>query len=305
MQSNAIRRGLMAAAVAAVGAAIPSAAGAATINVHPGPNAIQKGINKADRGDTLRIHGGRYPETPRVTEHMTLKGVDGRPVIDAKCDDDTTVDVISNGVTLRHLKVQGAAETGNPGYTVNFIGIDTGTVEDVDVKESCGGHDAAQYGINLTNTGKIQVLDNRTHGGFQDAGIYVGSIGDTLGGALRVKANVSYGNERGIIIEDSFDEAVDMRVIDNTTHDNTLEGLGFPPTGIFVRNSDHGIYEGNVTDDNGDYGIHIDAQSDDNVFTDNSSHGNGISDLFNEGTGNCNGGGNDFGTTSGTALGPC
>lgn len=40
------------------------------------------------------------------------------------------------------------------------------------------------------------------------------------------------------------------------------------------------------------------------VFTDD-AQGNGTFDLFNEGTNNCSGGGNAFGTTSGNPLGPC
>jgi hypothetical protein len=43
--------------------------------------------------------------------------------------------------------------------------------------------------------------------------------------------------------------------------------------------------------------------SDDNIFIDNSSHGNGTSDFFNEGTGNCDGGGHSFGTALGQRPG--
>ena len=122
---------------------------------------------------------------------------------------------------------------------------------------------------------------------------------------LLVKGNEANGNNRGIIIEDSFDSDVDIEVVDNHTHDNTRGGEG-TPSGIFVHNSDHGLYKNNRTEDNADYGIHVDPPpSDDNIFIDNSSHGNGTSDFFNEGTGNCDGGGNSFGTTSGNGLAPC
>jgi hypothetical protein len=58
-------------------------------------------------------------------------------------------------------------------------------------------------------------------------------------------------------------------------------------------------------DDNGDYGINPNPDSQDNVFVGNDAHGNGTSDLFNEGTDNCDGGGNSIGSTSGNALLPC
>jgi hypothetical protein len=74
--------------------------------------------------------------------------------------------------------------------------------------------------------------------------------------------------------------------------------------GIFVHNADHGLYKNNRTEDNADYGIHGDPPpSDDNIFIDNSSHGNGTSDFFNEGTGNCDGGGHSFGTALGQRPG--
>lgn len=290
--------------LAAAGALLaPAAASADTVNVHPGPNAIQDAIDSASGGDTLRIHDGHYGGSIDVTKKLNLKGVDGRPTIDAGCDDDIAVDVQHGGVKLQHLKVQGA-EPASPdtGYTINFIGINTGAADDTVVKETCGGD--ANYGININVSGNLQITDNQISGGFADAGIYVGSIEDTRGHSLVVKDNEAHGNNRGIIIEDSFDSAVDIRVLGNRLHDNTIGGEG-GPEGIFVHNSDHGTYKDNRTDDNGDYGIHIDSNSDDNAFTGNSAHGNGTDDLLNEGTGNCSGGGNSFGSTSGNALGSC
>jgi parallel beta-helix repeat protein len=297
------RRVIIAAAIAAT-FALPASASADTVNVHPGPNAVQDAINGASNGDTLRIHDGHYAESVNVTRKLILKGVGGRPAIDAGCDHDIALDVQHGGVIVRHLKVQGAAEGPGPGYTINLIGVNTGTVDDVAVKESCGGADTPEYGINIFDSGRLQITGNHTFGGFSDAGIYVGGINDTRGDSLLVKGNEADGNNRGIIIEDSFDSDVDIRVIDNDTHDNTRSGEG-TPSGIFVHNSDHGTYTRNSADDNGDYGIHIDSPSDDNVFTDNDAQGNGTFDLFNEGTGNCSGGGNGFGTTSGNPLGPC
>jgi hypothetical protein len=55
--------------VVALGGAQPAAAGGGTrkIHVRPGPDAIQRAINRADPGDILLVHPGRYRESPVVT----------------------------------------------------------------------------------------------------------------------------------------------------------------------------------------------------------------------------------------------
>ena len=270
----------------------------ARIDVQPGKNAIQRAINGADRGDTLRIHAGRYQGSVRVTKRLKLVGVGGRPTIDAACADDIALDVEAPGVVLDHLKVVGATE----GYEVNFIGLRTGTAQDLVVKQTCkGGSTPAEYGINIFDSQRIELRDNRTFGGFTDAGIYVGGIVDTSAGPLLVVGNDSYGNNRGIILEDSF--GVDMRVRGNRTHDNTIGGEGVA-TGIYVHNSDGLVLTGNHAIDNGDFGIHIDPNSDDNVLRDNVARGSGTVDLKNDGVDTC-GSGNSFKTTAGSPIGPC
>ena len=70
-------------AAAAAGLALPAIAGAATINVNPGKNAIQKAVNKADNGDTLRIHSGTYKGHVNVDKKLRLTDAgDGRPLLD-------------------------------------------------------------------------------------------------------------------------------------------------------------------------------------------------------------------------------
>jgi nitrous oxidase accessory protein len=293
VSTSAIRRGIVVAAVAAVGAALPSAAGAATINVHPGPNAIQKAINNADGGDTLRIHNGTYPEAIDVDKRLTLKGVNGRPTINGKCDNGTVVDIEHAGVVLDHLKAKGAGE-----YAVDFVAVPSGTVRDVVMRETC---DNALYGINVFQTGHMDLIDNDAKG-FIDAGIYVGSLQDIGDKPFRIRGNDMHGNNIGILVEFGAD-GLDVRVLNNTTNGNDLDGLS-EPAGIRLRDNNDVLLEGNVANNNGDYGIHMDADSDDNVLGDNAAAGNGEFDLFNEGTGNCSGGGNDFGTVSGL-LDPC
>jgi parallel beta-helix repeat protein len=127
-------------------------------------------------------------------------------------------------------------------------------------------------------------LDNHTYGGFEDTGIYIGSINDTRNKTLLLAGNESDGNNRGIIIEESFSDQQDIRVESNSVHDN---GVGGSQTGIFIHNSDHGTYVDNVVANNGSYGFDIDAPSDDNVFNNNNATGNGDQDFHDLGSGSC------------------
>jgi parallel beta-helix repeat protein len=293
VSASAIRRGLIGAVVAAIGAALPSAAGAATINVHPGPSAIQKAINKAHGGDTLRIHDGTYPETLDVGKRLTLKGVDGRPLINGRCDAQSTIDADSDGVALNHLSVRGGDQ-----YGANYEFVDAGRVENVVFRETCDG---ALYGINVFQTGHMKLLDNDAKG-FTDAGIYVGSLQDLGDKPFVIRGNNMHGNNIGILVEFGAD-GLDVRVVNNKANDNDLEGES-EPAGFRLRDNDDVLLQGNVANDNGDFGFYVDEDSDANTLLDNSGSGNGLFDLFNVGSDNC-GVGNDFGIVSPGPLDPC
>lgn len=294
MSGTRVRR--IAGLAAVTTALIAGTAHAATLQVRPNkPNALQKAIDKADPGDKLAVHRGRYKESVEVDKRLRIIGVSKvRPVVDATCDSEITIDVTHGGVRLRHLKARGAQfeATVSPGFTINFVGIPTGTVRDVAVQESCPG--SAEYGINLTDTGNLRILDNHTYGGYTDAGIYVGNITDTRGKTLLVRGNISNGNNRGAIIEDSFLPAAEIVVHDNFLHHNNITGEG-TPDGLFIRNSDGGRYIDNRANRNGKYGILVDATSDNNVFIGNTAINNGLAELdfVDNGMDNC-GSGNSF-----------
>lgn len=279
-----LSRGLATAVVAAVVVSIPVAtAEAKTIDVRPqGPavNVIQKAVNKARPGDRIRVHHGHYRGSITIDTKLAIFGAAGenRPTIDARCNESVVVDVGASGVSLKYLKVIGSADA----FSVSFIDIAKGTVDDLRLDNTCG---QALYGVNVYGQGAIKITNSNATG-FLDAGYYVGSIGTTGNGALLIRRNEASGNNRGAIVEDSFDTDVDIRVQDNDFHDNTIEGEGIP-SGIFVRNSDHTLIERNSTRNNGVYGIHVDSESDNNVFNDNDSTDNGTADYFDEGTGNC------------------
>ena len=286
MSDAGTRRGLLP-AIIALALLLPSAADAKTIDVRPqGPavNVIQKAVNRAHPGDRIRVHHGTYRGSVTVDKKLSIFGARGerRPKLDARCRDSVVVDVDVRGVALSGLKVVGSADA----FTVNFTNIASGRVDDLRLVNTCG---QALYGVNVYGRGAIRITDNHARG-YLDAGYYVGSIGSTGKRALVIKDNTASGNNRGAIVEDS--SGVDIRVIDNVFDRNTIGGEGIP-SGIFIHNSDGMLFAGNVTRDNGIYGIHADAESDDNLIRDNQSSGNGTADFFDEGTGNC-GSGNSF-----------
>jgi parallel beta-helix repeat protein len=283
-------------------ALVPTAL-AATIEVTPGPNAINKALNKAHNGDTLRIHDGTYRGALTVDKRVTLRGVGGRPLINARCNSRLAIKVTHGGVTLDHLKVVGAAESPSGSFPseVDLEFVPTGTVHDVVVHDTCGA-EGAEYGINVFGSGPIEVSQNLAIGGFSDAGIYIGGITDTRGSALRVVRNASYLNHQGIIIENSGLDAR-IRVAHNNVHHNTIPGEAHEDTGIFINNSDRVRLRDNRVRSNGHFGVNISPTSDHNFLFDNTITGNPV-DLNNQGSANC-GSGNTIGTRSGNRLTPC
>jgi parallel beta-helix repeat protein len=281
------------AAIAAT-AILAGSAGAETINVRPGKNAIQKAVNRADDGDRLLVRRGVYREDVVVDKRLRIVGRKGKlPVIDGQCTTDRTIDVVADRVTLRRLKVKGARQLPGDGYTVNLIGVDSGTLKRLVLEQSCDAF-PAYYGVNVFDTGPLEISNVTTSGGFVDAGIYVGSIGDLGGRRFLIEGNEAFGNNVGILIEDSVPEA-NIVARDNITRDNDLNGLS-DPAGILIRRADGGRYVGNRANGNGDYGIHILDEGGapaDNVLVDNRANGNGVADFLDQGTGTC-GAGNTF-----------
>ena len=271
------------------------------IHVRPGPDAIQRAIDRADSGDIILVHRGRYRERPVVTKPLTIRGVGRRlPVIDGRCAGMTTIDVQANRVTLRRLKVVGADEIeGGPftGFEGDIVFKRNIEVRKLVLKDTCGD---ADYGVNVYGTGRVVLTGNRATG-FSDAGIYVGSISN---GPVIVGNNRTHGNNRGILIEESDPGTVVVR--GNRSNDNGLAGESPTTTGIALADSDGILLRGNVARRNGDYGIHLDdhggSQSDDNRLFDNVAFDNGLRDFEDEGTDNC-GSGNLF--EVGDPLPPC
>jgi parallel beta-helix repeat protein len=255
-------------------AVVEAPAGRAVIEVFPGPNAVTTALAQANPGDVLNIHAGTYPEHVSIhTTNLTLRAAgDGEVTIDGTCSTPTTVDVQAAGTTLRGLRVIGAGQ--NAAIEINFWRVATGQVIDSVVEDTCGN---AEYGINVFGSQTIRVIGNSATG-FGDAGIYIGFITSTQRGPL-VQDNESFGNVRGVIVENS--EGGQIRVAGNDIHDNQT-------TGIWVTNSDRVRVDHNTVMDNGDSGIELDPFADRNLIRGNTALGH-VFDLVNSGgtNGNC------------------
>jgi parallel beta-helix repeat protein len=265
------------------------------IGVRPGPDAIGRALDRVAGGGVLRIHKGRYHEELTVEKRVKLVAAGKRrPVIDGDCDAQITLAVRADGVRLKHLKVVGADESAGPFPSeVDFRGVSGGIANDLVVRDTCD----AEYGINAFDAGGVEIIGSRAVG-FSDAGLYVGEI---RSGPVEVTGNESYGNNRGLIVENSESPVANyIQVRDNEFHDNNIPGFT-GPTGILINNSDGVVMQGNQVRSNAEFGLHLSPTSDRNVVTNNAIVGNPI-DIRDQGTGNC-GSGNSFET--GDALPPC
>jgi parallel beta-helix repeat protein len=282
--------GVVACGLAAILLLAPAAGageGKRKIQVHPGPNAIAKALDRADDGDVLRIHSGRYEETLGIDKRVRLVAAGKRrPVIDGDCVTRSTVQALADGVRLRGLKV-----VGGLAIEIDFRGVSGGRANQVVVRDTCD----ARYGINLYDTGPMKIVKSKALG-FDDAGFYIGEITSTGGGSIRLTRSDSFSNLRGLILEDSA--GGDIRVRNNHFHDNNLPP---EPTGIFVNRTDGVLFEGNRVRGNGAFGIHISPDSDRNVFNSNTVLGN-PTDIGDEGSGNC---GSDNQSQTGDTLPQC
>ncbi len=268
--------GLMTALFVTVGPALGGSAHPAlpraVIEVFPGPNAIANALDIADPGDVLNIHGGVYPEHVTVAvDRVTLQGAgDGTATIDATCSRGNTIVVRAESVTLRGLRVVGAAAGG---IAVDFSFVDRGRITNSLIRDTCGD---AEYGINVFGGGSIAVVANST-AGFDDAGIYIGGITSTPFGPLAVRNNESFGNTRGVIVEDSVGGTI-------LVGENRVDGND--TTGIWLNNT-RGVRVGrNTVTDSGTSGIETDPQSTGNLIRSNTVSGNPV-DLVNGGNPNC------------------
>jgi parallel beta-helix repeat protein len=242
--------------------------------VFPGPNAITTAIGSAQPGDVLNIHAGTYDESFDVNVvGLTLQSAgDGTVVVDGGCTMSVVIDVVANNVSVKGLTVTGASGGFEP-IDIDLSRVSNGRVSDSVFTDTCGD---TQYGINVFDGNGMKITRN-TLSGFSDTGIYIGGVVDHTS-PLVVQGNESFGNNRGIIIEDS-NHAV-IRVLANNVHDNV-------DAGIWINASDGVRIAGNVATNNGRAGIDVNVFSSHNTVMRNRSSGQTYDLINGGGTGNC------------------
>ncbi len=281
MLRDARRLTLVAAAVAmlALVAGVPAQAAAMhgsrarpgkVIEVFPGRHAFFKALSKAQPGDTLNMHAGRYKDTVTISKAgLTITSAgDGAVTVDGRCLATATIVVRADNVSI-----QGITVVGGTFYEIDYEHVGDGVVSAATVSDTCG---AAEYGVNVYDTAAVNVF-KVTASGFSDSGIYVGSISRLGTETLSVEDNVSNGNEVGIIVE--FSAGQHIVVNGNDVSDNEVGGIA-------LQGSANIVVKYNTANDDVTYGIQADGGSDDNMIRRNTATGNQF-DLVNLGQGNC------------------
>ncbi|MER7023931.1 right-handed parallel beta-helix repeat-containing protein [Streptomyces ramulosus] len=194
--------------VTAVAAAPPGQADDG-YTVHPGES-IQKAVDAAQPGDTVRLAPGTYRESVRIDKPgLTLRGAGERTVLRppagraatraaGDCGKDGNGICVLGGpghrvadVALRSLTVEGFRKSG-----VWASGTDRLSVRDVTAR------DMGQWGIAQQESVRATVRGNTVTGN-GDAGIFVANTVDEEGGALDtqgtdIRGNTVTGNRIGI-----------------------------------------------------------------------------------------------------------
>jgi parallel beta-helix repeat protein len=259
-------------------AAAPAVAGSAqrrpgdVIDVFPGRHALKKALAKAQSGDQLLVHGGKYYDSLTVSVpgiEIKAARVGGQVTIVGGCRVPATITVTADGVKLTNLRVIGGldAEIDVENAAGGLFSLDR-------LKDSCG---TASYGIHLSGVGQAEVHDN-VISGFSAVGIFVENVTDTEAGSLLIAHNEVFDSNGGIKIRDSAGGTISL--FRNHLRDNDVFG-------IMLENSDGVAITTNHAKRDGTYGIELDANSDGNQVRDNWASGNTF-DLANEGgSGNC------------------
>jgi len=240
------------------------------IEVFPGRHALAKALAKAQPGDTLNMHAGRYKDSVTISKAglSIVAAGDGTVTVDGRCLTTTTIVVRAGEVTIEGITV-----VGGTFFEIDFEHVGNGSVADDTVTDTCGD---AEYGVNIYDTQAVNVV-NVTASGFSDSGIYVGSLTRLGDQTLYVQNNFSNGNAVGIIVEFSAQQHI---VVDgNDVSDNSTGGIA-------LQGSANIVVQHNTANDNGSYGILADSGSDNNLIKRNTATGNQY-DLANLGANNC------------------
>jgi len=198
--------------------AVAQASAQGTIHTVTEGQSIQRAVEKAQPGDTVRVMPGTYRETVFIDkDNIRLSGVieQGRwPILEGDGQLHDAILYSGNGVvvenfTITHYKGNGImGQAGNNFEIRNNIIIDTGV-----------------YGI-FPQLGKNGLIEHNILSGIEDAAIYVG-----MSDNIHVSHNEVFENVAGIEIENSRHAIVE----NNYVHHNTGGILAFISPGLPIK----------------------------------------------------------------------
>lgn len=245
-------------AAAALTAALPASAHAATFVVHPGQS-IQAAVDKARKGDKVKVLPGTYKEdgTKCISEAgkcavvikrdgIKLIGAqkEGHPVVIRRKGNQHNGIVVAKTknddcLTKKKLRVKGSLIKGFtvvdfPGDGVFLICADNWRVTRVTAKKN------SEYGIFPVFSGKGRV-DHSFASGSNDTGIYIGQSHDVL-----IDSNTAIKNVSGFEIENSRD----VLAVGNTGYGNTAGLLSFALPNLPVKTNKNNVIRNNYFHDN-------------------------------------------------------
>ena len=300
--------------LAAIAGAVVAAKPASTIYVDDDGNCaglkpchrtIQRGVNAASAGGTVKVFPGSYEENVEVDEDVTVIAYDllVLPVVNGELAG-VGITVTADGATLDHIQVtnglggvlvladsvavQSLTVTANTGAGIAVLGTSTQSLSGVSVLSNTvtlntGDGIFANWTLGLTVSGNTA----NGNGGYgisldytQNAQVTANSVGqNTLGGILFVHVDPSLIGSNTVTGNGGFgifvSKSQDIMVEDNDVQSNGADGIGF-------NEVDPSFIIGNKVGGNTGTGIMV-GYSQDITVEDNDVDSNGADGIgFNE-----------------------
>jgi hypothetical protein len=257
--------------------------------VRPGAHALQRAVDRAEPGDTLKLRFGHYRDPVEIDKPLTIRASrEGGVVIDGECQRQSMITVTAPDVVIKGIQVfrTGAPDQHSPA-AIRYIGNGGGQLGAY-MFLPCGTGD----GVEIAGSSPVVIKDSEITDYRGSAVRVIGS--SDPGASVSIEGQLrATDNSNAVLVEGARrDQAVSLTgIVANATDQDAS------PRGIVLRDSDGVQIESSSI--YGSAGIWLDASSDDNVL-----NGNAGSFLRNDGQRNC-GSGNSFDSTSGQPLMDC
>jgi parallel beta-helix repeat protein len=222
---------------------------------------IKKGATVAVAGQTVQVASGTYQEL--VT--FANSGTPGSPIVlTAAPGANVIVRGMANGfkVSARsYITVDGFTVTDTTSYGIYVAsGSSNVTISDNTVT------DTGSHGIYLTTTSTAVTVTGNTVSGATGYGIYVNTLSNITVSGNTVSDTSSYGIH--------VNSSSDVTVNDNDVSGAGERASGLTKYGIKLANTTDSLVSGNVSHDNSEAGVFLDADTNEVRVTENHTFGN-------------------------------